>query len=154
MPLQRLFFLTAMIFTATPGFALSPEAEEGKAFYPACNVCHDAEQTPPLGPPMWGVQNRYRKASTDDAEFVSKMVAFVKSPSMESALMHNPVKELGLMPPLPLPDEMLKKIAAYILEENFPPPCTHWEFAVKRATEQGDMAHAKKDQKKFDKFCK
>jgi hypothetical protein len=45
--------------------ALSPEASEGQALYPACHVCHDPTLDPPLGPPMWAVQRRYRNASLD-----------------------------------------------------------------------------------------
>ena len=56
--------------------------------------------------------------------------------------------------PLPLPDEMLKKIAVYILEETFPPPCNHWKIAAKRAESRGDAEHAIKDRNRFDRFCR
>jgi mono/diheme cytochrome c family protein len=134
--------------------ALSPTAVEGKALYPACHVCHNEVMDPPLGPPMWGVQRRYKNNTLDDEDFINSMVSFVKAPSREKAIHDEALGQLGLMPPMPLPDEMLQKIALYILEENFPPPCQHWKIAVKRAAQRGDLEHASKDQNMLDRFCK
>ena len=106
-----------------------------------------------MGPPMWGVQRRYKNGTIDDDDFVESMVNFVKKPSLEDARHDMAIEQMGLMPALPLPDTMLKNIAIYILEEKFPPPCTHWEIAVKRATKTGDIEHAKKDQRMLDRFC-
>jgi hypothetical protein len=108
---------------------------------------------PPLGPPMWGVQRRYKNNTIDNEDFVQSMVNFVKNPTLENAIHDMAVEQMGLMPPLPLPDELLKKIATYIQEEKFPPPCAHWAIAVKRATERGDLEHAKKDQGMLNRFC-
>ena len=145
-------FLLASLFS-TSGMALSPEAIEGKSLYPTCHVCHNQEMDPPLGPPMWGIQRRYKNNTIDDEDFVQSMVDFVKNPTLEIAIHDIAVEQMGLMPPLPLPDELLKKISTYILEEQFPPPCAHWAIAVKRATEKGDLEHAKKDQRMLDRFC-
>ena len=147
-----LLLITPLICTNI--FALSPEAIEGKTLYPTCHVCHDQTMDPPLGPPMWGVQRRYKNNTIDSEDFVESMVAFVKKPTLESAIHDMAIEQMGLMPPLPLPDEMLEKISVYILEEEFPPPCAHWAIAVKLATKKGDMEHAKKDQRMLDRFCK
>ncbi len=133
--------------------ALSPEALEGKALFPACDVCHNQAQDPALGPPMWGVQRRYRKNTGSDAEFIERMVSFVKAPTMEKAIHDQALGQLGLMPPMPLPDEILNKIVTYVMEEQFPPPCDHWKMAVRRAEEKGDPEHAKKDKRQLDRFC-
>lgn len=151
--IQFLLFLSVALFSNTAA-ALSPEATEGKTLYPTCHVCHNPEADPPLGPPMWGVQRRYKNSTLDDEDFIDSMVEFVKKPTLENAKHGKAVEMMGLMPPLPLPDEMLKKIAAYILEEDFPPPCTHWAIGAKRAAERGDTAHAEKDQAMIDRFCK
>ena len=144
--------LGAAFFTANVN-ALSPDAEEGKELYPACNVCHDQALNPPKGPPMWGVQRRYKKHSVDDEVFVENIVNFVKAPSLDLAIHKQAVKQLGLMPPMPLPDVVLRKIATYILEENFSPPCDHWQIAITRAEKTGDMGHARKDRKMHNRFC-
>ena len=150
---QLSVLLLATLFSAN-SIALSPEAIEGKSLYPSCHVCHDQAMDPPLGPPMWGVQRRYKNSTINNEDFVQSMVNFVKKPALETALHDTAVEQMGLMPALPLPDELLKKIATYILEEQFPPPCAHWAIAVKRATEKGDLEHAKKDQRMIDRFCK
>ena len=149
--------LTLSILTtlyAMNSHAFSPDALEGRNLYPACHVCHNQAMDPPLGPPMWGVQRLYKKNTLDDEDFVKAVVDFVKAPTIEKAIHSEALQQLGLMPPLPLPDEMLKKIATYILEEEFPPPCEHWKIAVKRAEENGDMAHVEKDANMLEMFCK
>ena len=149
---QLLLLLSTTLFAAS-SHALSPEAIKGKSLYPTCHVCHNPEMDPPLAPPMWGVQRRYKRNSLDKEDFVQRMVSFVKAPTVEKAIQYNAVKQLGLMPALPLPDEMLKQISTYILEEQFPPPCAHWAIGVKKAIESGDQQHAKKDQQKISRFC-
>jgi mono/diheme cytochrome c family protein len=145
--------LGAALFSSST-LALSPEAIDGKNLYPACHVCHNQEMDPPLGPPMWGVKRRYKNSTIDDEDFIQSMADFVKNPTLENARHNVAVERLGLMPPLPLPDDALIKIATYILEENFPPPCAHWEIGVKISKEKGDLEHAKKDQNMLDRFCK
>lgn len=134
--------------------ALSPDATEGKQLFVICNSCHNEAQDPPLGPPMWGVQRRYQRNSLDNEDFIESIVSFVKNPTTETAIHDQALSQLGLMPPIVLPDEQLRKIASYLLEEKFPPPCKHWEIAVKRATARGDLAHAAKDSRQLDRFCK
>ena len=149
---QLTILLGAAFFTTNVN-ALSPDAKEGKELYPACNVCHDQALNPPQGPPMWGVQRRYKKHSLDDEAFVENIVNFVKAPSLDLAIHNQAVKQLGLMPPMPLPDVVLRKIATYILEEKFSPPCDHWQMAITRAEKMGDMEHAQKHRKMYNRFC-
>ena len=144
-------FIISLLFPVH-SFALSPEASEGKALYPACHVCHDQSLDPPQGPPMWSVQRRYNNNFLDKEDFIKSMVSFVKTPSLEKAIHDPAVEMMGLMAPLPLPDDMLTKIATYIYEEKFPPPCKHWEIGIKRAKERGDLEHAEKDQYQLNRF--
>lgn len=150
----RLTILLASLLFNVSSHALSPEATEGKALFPSCNVCHDQSNAPALGPPMWGVQRRYQKATKDKADFIQRMTNFVKAPTMEAAIHDEARRQMGLMPALPLPDDMLNKISAYIFEEQFPPPCDHWRYAVQKAKDGGDSNHAIKDQRQLDRFCK
>ena len=85
-----------------------------------------------------------QKNTIDDEDIVQSMANFVKKPTLETAIQDMALEQMGLMPAVPLPDELLKKIATYILEEQFPPPCAHWTMAVKRATEKGDLEACKK----------
>lgn len=147
------YLLLAVMFVSGNGYALSPAAEQGKALYPACHVCHNPSQDPPLGPPMWGVKRRYQRALMNEEEFVQRMMSFVKAPSEEKAIHDEALKQLGLMPAMPFDDETLHKIVSYILEEQFAPPCDHWQIAIKRAEAKGDMDHASKDMRQYERFC-
>ena len=92
--LHILLFITYTLFPGT-GFALSPDAIEGKTLYPTCHVCHNPEADPPLGPPMWGVQRRYKRSTIDDEDFIKSMVDFVKEPTLESARHDMAVEQMG-----------------------------------------------------------
>ena len=152
MNIRLLILLTSFLVTANTK-ALSPEATEGKTLFQTCNACHNTALDPAKGPPMWGVQRRYKRQYGDFENFVNKVSDFVKAPSEEKAIQKEALKMLGLMPAMPLPDDMLKKIATYIWEENFPAPCDHWQMAIKKAKASGDLTHAKKDQRQLDRFC-
>ncbi len=114
--------------------ALTPEAEKGKTAIAACMSCHNAELIPQLAPPFYGVQNKYKKVYENKQDFIKSINAWAKKPTQEKALMQRPIKILGLMPPMPLPDDMLNNIGAYIYEENFGPPCKHWANDLKNDT--------------------
>jgi len=151
---SQLLTLVGAALLCVSASALSPEAEAGKSVFAACQVCHDAELDPPKGPPMFGVQRRYKAAFADRDAFIERMVAFVRQPTMDQVIMHEAASQLGLMGPMPLPETMLRQIAAYVYEETFPPPCTHWKIAVRRAIESGDAEHARKDRRQLDRFCR
>jgi len=102
---------------------------------------------------MWGVQRRYKNNSPDQEDFVNRMVDFVKAPSLEKAIHDEVVGQMGVMPAMPLPDVMLKKIASYIFEEQFAPPCDHWRVAVERAEARGNPEHAAKDRRQLKRYC-
>ena len=149
----RILSLTALMLFSFGSYALSPVAEEGRDLYPACHVCHNPSQDPPLGPPMWGVQRRYKRASMNEEDFIERMMTFVKAPSMEIAIHDEALKQLGLMPAMPFPDDTLRKIVSYVLEEQFPPPCDHWKIAIKRGQDKGDLDHVQKDMRQYKRFC-
>ncbi|MBL7003974.1 MAG: hypothetical protein ISR69_08115 [Gammaproteobacteria bacterium] len=149
----KIFTIVISTLFFSSSYALSPEAEVGKTLYPTCHICHNPELDKPLGPPMWGVQRRYKKATFDKDDFVKNMASFVKAPSLETAIHDEALKNLGLMPALPLADNLLKNISTYIYEEKFAAPCTHWRFAVQKAKANNDEQHAKKDQQMLNRFC-
>ncbi|MGL1955812.1 MAG: hypothetical protein OCD00_00650 [Colwellia sp.] len=150
----QILILLITLFYITYSYALSPDAIEGKSLYPMCNACHSQANNPLLAPPMWEVQRRYKKNSRSDKDFVKTMVSFIKAPTREKAIHNQALSQLGLMPPMPLPDEMLTKIVTYIVEENFSPPCQQWQMAIKRAKEKGEINDTNKEQKQFERFCR
>ena len=123
--------ILALAFNA---LALTPEAEIGETAISACMACHNAELTPSLAPPFYGVQNKYKRSFSDKQSFITAISDWAKKPTLENALMQRPIQKLGLMPAMPLPDEMLAQIGAYLYEETFEPPCTHWANDLKNSS--------------------
>lgn len=152
--MKKKLFLLSILLLPSMSYSLSPEADAGKAQFAVCNACHNPELDPPLGAPMFGIQRRYMRAYGSKQSFIDNIVSFVKNPQIEKVQMRQAAGELGLMPALDLPDEMLRQIATYISEESFAPPCTHWEIAIKRAREKDDNNHAQHDQRNYDRFCR
>ena len=133
--------------------AFTPEADAGKEQFAVCNACHNPALEPPLAPPMWGIQRRYKMLAESKDQFIDLVAAFAAAPSQEKAIFTQAVENLGLMPPVALPDEQLRGIAAYIWEEQFAPPCAHWQYGAARAEKAGDIAHAQKDRRMMERFC-
>ncbi len=144
--------LIAVIFSAS-SYAMSPDAVEGKMLYPACETCHDPALNPPKGPPMWRIQRLYKRQFPDNEAFINNIVAFVKEPSLKTAIHREAVNDFGLMPPMLLPDDMLQKIATYILEEEFPPPCDYWKNAMTRTDKKKRMEQVRWNQKMHRRHC-
>lgn len=135
--------------------SLSTTAERGKAAVKVCLSCHSQELDPPQGPPLFGVQKRYSMMFPEKEVFVKRIVSFVKDPQLDKAIMRRPVRKLGLMPAMNLPEDQLSDIAHYIYEASFNLPCRHWEIAVKNAEEEGQVdLHIQKDKRMLEKFCR
>jgi len=145
---------SASLMFATQALAGDQGFEAGKRlFQEHCLSCHHAELDPPMAPPMFGVQMKYKMATHDKAEFVDSVTAFVTNPSKDKALLKEPVKILGVMPDLGFDESDVRKIAAYIHDETFSPPCKHWQKAAERFKAQGKMKLYQKHQQKYDAMC-
>jgi len=144
---------TAMLFTANAWAADS--AGEGKQLLQDnCMGCHGVELDPPMGPPMFGVQKRYKRITADRDAFIDKVAAFTLHPSEDTAIMKRAVEMLGVMPDIGMEEAEARKIAAYIHDETFAPPCAHWKIGMKQAKALGDEQHFKKDQMMYNRMCK
>ena len=144
--------LAATIFSAC-SHALSPDATDGKLLYQGCGTCHEQALSPPKAPPMWEIKRLYERQAKDDATLVKNIVSFTKEPSLETAIHDVGVERYGLMPAMPLPDDMLNKIATYILEEEFPPPCDYWNYALTRAKATDKTEFERWYQRMFRRSC-
>ena len=128
-------------------------AEGKKLFHDNCLVCHNAELEPAQAPPMFVVQMKYNMATKGKASFVQRITAFATHPSKDKAILKEPVEVLGLMPDMGFAEEDVRKIAAYIHDETFTPPCHHWKSAMKRFKAKGDMQRYQSHKKRFDMMC-
>ena len=151
--------LTATLLASPPLFAqeddtaLSKTATQGKLNFAICQSCHDDSLNPPKAPPMFGVQRKYKRQHDTQQGFVDAVVKFVTQPTEDAALMKGPIKKLGLMPAMPLGNEMLSPIASYIYEASFEPPCEHWKNAMSSSKGNGSGKHRQHVQKRYDEFC-
>lgn len=150
--LSSLLFCSSLLYAQEDQTSLSESAVQGEAAFAICQSCHDASLDPPKAPPMYGVQRRYNRQYENQQEFVDAIVKFVSKPTEDGALMKHPIKKLGLMPALPLGDDNLSKIATYIYEENFEPPCDHWANAI--SAEKGKGRHREQVQSNYNELCK
>jgi len=152
MALMALLLNSPMARADDDGAPMSELAVTGGTKFAVCQSCHDASLNPPKAPPMFGVQRRYKQQYASQQEFVDAVVEFVSQPTDAGALMKGPVRKLGLMPALPLGDEMLSEIATYIFEESFEPPCEHWAHAM--SSGKGKGKHRQHVQGMYEEFCK
>lgn len=147
------FVVAGFLAHSASVYALSPEAEAGAQTFPRCNACHNAEHSPPLAPPFWAIQKRYKKIASSKAEFIERVALFARQPTKEKAYFQGAVQRMGLMPAFDMPGQELRDVAAYIYEQPFAPPCTHWKHGAEMAEKAGDADHAAKDRAMLRKFC-
>jgi cytochrome c553 len=78
-----------------------------------CNNCHGVKgktHDQLLAPPLWGVRMNYMKKYPEAEAFIESMSDFLTEPKHGDSLMPQAVDRFGLMPMLPLPDEILRPI--------------------------------------------
>ena len=153
--MKKLLLITSVVLTfSAPVYAQDKAFMEGKKlFQETCLACHDASLEPAQAPPMFGVQMKYKMATEDKESFVHKVSAFVMHPTADKALLKNPVKMLGVMPDIGAEEDDVRKIAAYIHDETFAPPCAHWKHAADKFKVEGKMKLYQRHQQKYDAMC-
>lgn len=90
-----------------------------------CYACHNpntASHDEIIAPPLAGIKSHYFKAYPEKVLFTEAMESFVKNPQTEKALMKGPVTRFGLMPKPAVSEDELKKIVAYILDQELEVP--------------------------------
>ncbi len=100
--------------------------ENGKTkFEQICIACHKYERTDTMiAPPAFGIQMRYKNAfGSDETAFRQAIVNWAKAPEARKSHMPGAIQKFKLMPPLPLPDEDLDAIAAYLYSAAFTEAC-------------------------------
>ncbi len=153
--MKKVILLAGLSLAMTTQAAASDKTfmEGKKLFQENCLTCHNAELEPAQAPPMFGVQMKYKMATKDKTAFVDKVTAFATNPTEDKALLKMPVKMLGVMPNMGFEEDDVRKIAAYIHDETFEPPCNHWKHAAEKFKQEGKMKMYQKHQKKYDMMC-
>ncbi|MBV1872548.1 MAG: c-type cytochrome [Gammaproteobacteria bacterium] len=102
--------------------------EEGKKVYElTCKSCHaekgdhtsiDGKHAKRKAPPMAMVKKHYMKRYSERDDFVAAVSAWAAAPNKDKALLKHAVSHLGLMPAQNFDNDTLKKVAAYIYDED------------------------------------
>ena len=90
-----------------------------------CYVCHNPKAKSHddiIAPPFKAVKMHYLREYDNREDFVNAMVNWVQNPDEEKALMFGAVNRFKVMPALPLETNDLKKIAAYIYDNEVEQP--------------------------------
>ncbi len=93
-----------------------PELEEGKRLFESiCTQCHTMDPPPNLAPPMTHVARHLREAFETEEAALAHMRSYIPDPSADRSILPAMAQErFGLMPPLPLPVELLDAIGRYV----------------------------------------
>ncbi len=89
-----------------------------------CYSCHIESPDPSkrdqmAAPPMSNVQQHYKATYTSKADFVKAIVSWVNKPEETKLMMPGAARRFGLMPPLPIGDDKLTKIAETLYDFDF-----------------------------------
>ena len=130
---------------ASTGVRANTATEEASVTIPPsvqsnCLICHTIgaknEPTQAIAPPLFAVKN-HLKEFTDRDEFIAHVSEWVKNPSADNSRMRGAVKKFGLMPALPLADDVLEEIAGWIYDTPMKKP--NW-YAKHYRKEHGKKA--------------
>ncbi len=103
----------------------SEDAEALKLFQQKCYACHSVttkSHDEIIAPPMIAVKKRYSMQFDNKEDFVNAVVAYASDPKAENALMIGAVNKFKAMPKQAFEEEDLKKIAAYIHDNEIETP--------------------------------
>ena len=103
----------------------SDDAEALKLFQQKCYACHSVatkSHDEIIAPPMIAVKKRYSMQFDNKEDFVNAVVAYASDPKAENALMIGAVNKFKAMPKQAFEEADLKKIAAYIYDNEIETP--------------------------------
>lgn len=89
-----------------------------------CYACHNptTEHDQRIAPPMIAVKKHYISQNTTKEQFIADMQEWIKKPSEERSKMPGAIRNFGLMPYAPFPEETISQIADYIYDYDIEQP--------------------------------
>jgi len=89
-----------------------------------CFTCHAEkpgmqQHDKMVAPPMMMVQKHYKPTYSNKKDFVAAVVKWVNKPNENDIKMPGAARKFGLMPPLPIGDDKLEKIAGLLFDMQF-----------------------------------
>lgn len=105
-----------------------------------CFTCHSPEREidhkARTGPPIYKIRPHYIREGITREEFVAEISDFLKEPTEEKAKLKGAIRNFGLMPRMPLPEDDIRMIAEYLYDNDF--TAEQWGKAGKMAMSTGD----------------
>ena len=103
---------------------IGQQQEGKKLFKQYCMACHFIKPDPSkknkmLAPPIIRVVQHYKGTYSDKKNFVNAVVNWANKPNNDAVLMPGAARKFGLMPPMPIGNNRLEKIAGYLFDANF-----------------------------------
>jgi len=125
-----------------------------KLFEQKCLLCHNhvgKVDSTMLAPPFFAVKRRYLRASINKEDFIKNVAYWVNNPIEENILMQGTKDQFEVMPYLAYEEEDIKRIAAYIYDNDIPKPDwfdDHEESHEKEGRGQGNGQGRRQEQRK------
>jgi hypothetical protein len=100
-----------------PPLGQDPDSLPGQVLFDAiCAECHSLDPPARQAPPMRHIVRHLRARFGDDGAVLEHVTGYLPDPAAErSALPPMAVERFGLMPPQPLPPDLLREIGGYLL---------------------------------------
>lgn len=106
----------------------------------ACFTCHSPEREMDhkgrTGPPIFKIRQHYMRDGITREKFVAEVSDFLRNPTEEKAKMRGAIRNFGLMPRMPLPEEDIRMIAEYLYDNDM--TAEQWGKAGKMAMSTGE----------------
>ena len=116
------------VLMSLSGFASETDDHQlgEKLFGQYCNVCHGMSggmnKEKRIAPPIAGVRMHYMSVHAEKEPFINAITSWLEKPDESKSLMPGAIQHFKLMPPIAVPKEEAKKIAAFIYDGNIPTP--------------------------------
>ena len=110
---------------ATVLFDKADELIEARALFQThCYACHTprGNQDDRVAPPMIAIKRHYITDQTTQAQFIADVSTYVVTPRTDISKMPDAVRKFGMMVPLQVPKDDLKKIATFIYQQDIEAP--------------------------------
>ncbi len=103
---------------------IGQQQEGKKLFKQYCMACHFIKPDPSkrdqmTAPPIIRVVQHYKGTHSERKDFVNAVVNWANKPNNDAVLMPGATRKFGLMPPMPIGNKKLEKIADYLFDANF-----------------------------------
>jgi Spy/CpxP family protein refolding chaperone len=128
MKIIKPLLIVTSLFLSQASFASDDKHEAGEQLFKTyCTVCHGAsvggmDMSKRVAPPIAAVRLHYIDTYPDEASFVQAVSGWVEKQDESKSLMRGAINKFKIMPPITVPKEDAKKIAAFIYSGGIEKP--------------------------------